>query len=78
MEKNCREKKFIEVLVVTLQNNLKDFIDIAAVHKQTENAQIDGIIQEILRTSPDSGKRMITVTLLSMGYNVKTYRIRQL
>ena len=33
MEKNCREKKFIEVLVVTLQNNLKDFIDIAAVHK---------------------------------------------
>ena len=61
MEKNCREKKFIEFLVVTLQNNLKD-----------------GIIQEILRASPHSGKRMVTVALLSMGYNVNTCGIRQL
>ena len=74
------EKKIAEVIgvsVVPLQNNRIDSSDNAVAYKEIDDAQRDRIIQDILRVSPYSGERMVTWALLSRGYKVKRYRIRQ-
>ena len=62
--------------MVTLRSNCKGFGNNAAAYKEKDDAQLDGIIQEILRVSLHSGERMITGILLSRGYKVKRYIIR--
>ena len=68
--------ELIGVSVVTVRSNRKGFGNNAAAYKEKDDAQLDGIIQEILRVSLHSGERMITGILLSRGYKVKRYRIR--
>ena len=53
--------------MVTLQSNRKDFSDYAAAYKEIDDAQLDGLIQEILRVLPHCGERMVTGALLSRG-----------
>ena len=64
----CKWKKIVELIgvsVVTLQSNRKDFSDYAAAYKEIDNAQLDGLIQEILRVLLHSGERVVTGALLS-------------
>ena len=57
-------KKFAErrnwVSVDTLRSNRKDFSNNTSAYGDRRYAQLDGIIQEILRISPHRGERMVT------------------
>ena len=56
---------------------IADFSNNATAKTEIDDAQLDGIIQEIVRVSLHCRERMVTKTLLLRGYKVKRYRIRQ-